>query len=96
MTQWEPCPGWLVVEAIETEEMLGSLVIPEKSRERIAGWTYTVVSVGKPLVLEEDEERTEHDFQPGDWVLTPPRRAYDVDEERLLLLARDSVWAVIR
>lgn len=94
--KWRPAKGWLLVQRIETEEQLGSLVIPDSARQRMAGWCYDVLASGGPLDLDEDAEpRTPHDFQPGDWILTPPRRAMDCDEEGLLLLPEDQVWAVI-
>ena len=92
-----PTAGWLLVEKIETEDKIGHIFITELSRERIAGWTYSVVSNGGPLPSEdeEDEPLTPYDFQPGDWILAPPRRAIEADEEDLMLLAYDQVWAVL-
>ncbi len=93
---WQPTAGWLLVEKITTEDRIGSIYITPKSQERIAGWTYEVQSSGGPLPLEEDDEPfTSHDFQGGDWILAPPRRTVDYDEEGLLLLPESEAWAVI-
>jgi hypothetical protein len=99
---WIPRSGWLLVQKSATEERYGSLILTEKSRDRMSGWVYDVVSSGGPLEPEPDEMTgkllsagTPHCFQPGDWVLCPPRQAMDYQEEGLLLLPEAAVWAVI-
>ena len=95
--RFRPAKGWLLVSRIETDDRLGSLVIPDTARERVAGWCYDLLADGGPVERDsEDEPRTEPVLKVGDWLLTPPRRAIDVDEEGLLLLPRDAVWAVIQ
>ena len=93
---WTPQPGWLVVTRIETDERWGRLLIPDTARERMAGWCYDLVRDGGPILRDPEEEpRSEPQLSVGDWLLCPPRRALDCDEEGLLLLPRDAVWAVI-
>jgi len=90
---WKPSKGWLLVKRIETEDKIGHLYITATSQQRIAGWTYEVVRSGGPAV---DEEGMAYEFQPGDWILTPPRRTLEAEEENVLLLPEADVWAVIR
>lgn len=99
---WSPCPGWMLVRKSETDERLGSLVIPDAARDRMAGWVYDVLDSGGPLDPEPDENGkvedpgTPHPLKPGDWVLCPPRQAMECDDEGLLLLPEAAVWAVIQ
>lgn len=98
-----PAPGWLLVEKLDTVDTVGTgvILIPQQTKERLTRWQYTVVASGGPPLPEirEDGKRvrpkTYRAFQPGDWVICPPRSVTDVDEEGLLLLPLESCWAVV-
>lgn len=103
MSHWSPSPGWVVVRRPETEEKIGSIVITPTSQAQLIGWTYEIISSGgpmeptkHPITGKTPPRGTPHDLQPGDWILTPPRQAVEVDEEGLLILPESSVWAVIQ
>lgn len=93
--RWRPRPGWVIVEPIETEETFsgGSIVIPVQARDRTALWQYTVVECVPGEVGEEPE--TPSPLQPGDWVMTRPRAAFEIEEEKVWLVAEKDCWAVI-
>ena len=93
---WRPLPGWLFVKAVETEDKLGSLYVPNQAIQAMTRTQYEVVASGGPAPLDEDEEpETPGTIQSGDWIIAPQRLAFEVIEEGLVLLSERNVWAVI-
>jgi hypothetical protein len=59
---------------------------------------YEVLASGGPALVDpedDSEPETPGIFQPGDWIIAPPRVAVDVVEEGVLLLSERNVWARI-
>ncbi len=95
--KWTPSPGWMFVRKPEIDSRIGSLYAPESAVERAAGWQFEICQDGGPMEPEEDEEADTLPLLPeGSWILSPPRRCLECDEEGLLLMPRSEAWALIQ
>lgn len=95
-----PRPGWVLVEKVCTEESFqgGAILIPEAARDRLSRWQYAVVAQGSFLRPDPKAEGVRHTptrLEAGDWILTPPRKAIEIDGG-LLLVPESDIWAVAR
>lgn len=94
--RWIPCRGWLVITPSEIDDQFGSLFLPKSAVERAAGWICDVVlDGGPPLPVEDEEPDMLPILAPGSWILSPPRRFIECDEEGLLVMPRSSAWAIL-
>jgi len=94
---WRPLPGWLLVTPIETEEQIGSIVVPQQTIAEMTRTQYEVVASGGASVpdSEDAEPETPGEYAAGEWIVAPQRVAFDVLEERIMLLAERHVWAKV-
>lgn len=98
---WKPRPGWVLIEKVETEERFAgsAIIVPVVARDRFARWQYAVLAQGGPILPDPTRPPkrpgTRTVVQPGDWVLTPPRKAMEIDRD-LWLVQEPDLWAVVR
>jgi co-chaperonin GroES (HSP10) len=89
-----------LIERVATEESFqgGTIIVPDSTRERLARWQYAVVAQGSFLSPDPEAKGrpgTPTRLEAGDWILTPPRKAIEVEDDLLVVQERD-VWAVAR
>lgn len=94
---WSPLPGWLIVRPVETEDMIGSIVVPQQTIAEMTRSQYEVVASGGPGAPDPDSEEPETPgvYAAGDWIVAPQRVAFDVLEEQVTLLSERHVWAKV-
>ena len=99
----QPARGTVLLKPVETEETLagGSIIIPEKSRERMAQNQHQVVAVGLPEICEypTDCDHDSHELAPNLASLVPidPRiipEAWVIVRSRSLVDAGDGQYLV--
>lgn len=97
-----PSRGHILVKPIETQELVGGIVLLEETRQRWVGQQCEVLAVGEPETCDfwKDCER-QHDVtmhhlvsvSAGDWILVRPRSYVATDVDKQWIVKQSDVLA---